>query len=98
MGLSCGMSMVKYGLFIFNLVCAVSKTFPNIFRIRSYLQSLIRIAMSSTSALNAHSGAIRLNEQSRKTFSARNPRFIVMSHRGKTSRSLCFSNSTAMKN
>lgn len=24
MGLSCGMSMVKYGLFIFNLVCAVS--------------------------------------------------------------------------
>lgn len=25
MGLSCGMSMVKYGLFIFNLVCAVSK-------------------------------------------------------------------------
>ena len=27
MGLSCGMSMVKYGLFIFNLVCAVSKRF-----------------------------------------------------------------------
>jgi hypothetical protein len=24
MALSCGMSMVKYGLFIFNLVCAVS--------------------------------------------------------------------------
>lgn len=25
MGLSCGMSMVKYGLFVFNLICAVSR-------------------------------------------------------------------------